>query len=162
MTSFTPSPTFPIRLRPANLQDASLVFAWRNHPSTYRYFFNPKPVTWDEHEAWFTRALSNEKCHFLIAEDALAHPIGVLRFEAMAGSLAAEVSIMVSPGLEGRGIGHRMLECGTDWLLEHTAIRHIEAKVLDANVGSLKVFEKAGFRTAYRVMARTLNPPKDH
>ncbi|MNS11472.1 Acetyltransferase (GNAT) family protein [compost metagenome] len=146
-----------ISLKQATLGDAGIVFAWRNHPDIYRYFFNPTPVLWEEHVAWFTRALANPGCHFLIARDTNDHSLGVVRFEAQGDAGSAEVNIMVAPGFEGGGLGTRMLELGVDWVAERTPIRHVVAKVMEANLGSRKLFEKVGFTTTYRVMERTLD-----
>lgn len=155
----TPSEAEEISLRQATRQDLGLLFAWRNHPDVYRYFFNPQPVSWDEHSAWFAKALGNEGCIILIALDADEHPVGVLRFETRGDGDTAEVNILVAPGLEGRGYGKSMLRNGTLWLKENTAVRRVEAKVLEANRRSLRLFEGAGFKMQYHAMELDMRGP---
>jgi hypothetical protein len=70
-----------IRMRLAAQEDSELIFEWRNHRDTRRYFFDPSPVDPEAHKAWFSAALKNPSRYLLIGEDASERDVGVVRFD---------------------------------------------------------------------------------
>ena len=76
-------------LRPAVLDDAKTIFAWRNLPEIVALSSEKKVVGWDEHLAWFSKCTSAPDAHriFLVLEDGRA--IGAVRFDRSGASTAA-------------------------------------------------------------------------
>ncbi len=70
----------------------------------------------------------------------------------MGGSLAGEVSdVWVDPEARSQGIGEALVQAGLDWMRDQGA-RSIEVQVLIQNEGSLRFFERLGFRLEYRAL----------
>ncbi len=136
-----------IKLRRAQKADATAIFAWRNHPDTRRYAFDPIEIDWKTHERWFTTVLANPNRELLIAElDGC--PVGVLRYDIEAER--GVVSIYLVPDQAGQGWGLPVLLAGERWLRESRPdVRICEAEVDASNLASSEIFQAAGF-TPYR------------
>ena len=136
----------PLSLRPARADEGEATFAWRNSAEPRRHFTNPDPIDPAGHRDWWTRATADPDRHLLML-DVGRRPAGVLRYD-MAGEVAT-VSLYLDPALTGLGLGVRLLEAGTEWLVanEPRAAR-IDALVLPANSASLRAFRAAGYRHA--------------
>ncbi len=133
-----------IVMRRAVVADRKRIFEWRNSESTRRYFFDPSPIPWQTHVAWFERALAAEHVHLLIGEVG-GEPVGVLRYDV--DGRFAEVSVYLVPGMVGLGLGTKLLAEGTDWVRRNLAgVERLRARVVGGNKASLRAFEKAGYR----------------
>ncbi len=132
-----------IRMRLAAQEDSELIFEWRNHRDTRRYFFDPSPVDPEAHKAWFSAALKNPSRYLLIGEDASERDVGVVRFDQEGNS--ADIAIFLVPNRHGEGLGILLLEAAVTWLKESSTVTHIRAEVLAKNTASLKMFAAAGF-----------------
>jgi RimJ/RimL family protein N-acetyltransferase len=109
-------------LRPARMEDAAILFAWRNDPQTRANSLSEDKVWWPEHVAWLRCALDK----VLIAEQD-GKPVGTVRIET-------ELSWIVAPEHRGRGIGRQML-----------ALVAGTARIKRTNIASQKIAEAAGF-----------------
>lgn len=138
-----------IILRRANITDMEAIFNWRNDPKIRQSSFNSERISWENHVRWFKQIIVSRQHHLLIGE--IEHqPVGVLRYDIQ--NTIVEVSIYLIPGMEGQGLGNRLLLAGNDWVKSHLpAIKKIEAKILSDNKISLKTFTKAGFAPAFYI-----------
>lgn len=128
------------------MQDAELVFDWRNAPETRKYFFDTRPLNKQEHMIWFEKSLTMPSRCILIAERD-KNPIGVLRFDFI--NTAAEIDIYLQPGLAGNGLGTQILLAGTQWIsTNYSQINTLRARVIAENIPSKRAFEKAGFHAS--------------
>jgi RimJ/RimL family protein N-acetyltransferase len=119
------------------------VLAWRNAPAVRRRAKNSRAIGAIEHREWYARKMADPDCVLLIAELPGA-PVGVLRYDLHQDE--ARVSIFLAPGLEGRGLGPRMLMRGSEWLREHhPRTRRLLAEILDDNERSAHAFACAGY-----------------
>lgn len=141
-------------VRPARMDDAHLMFEWRNHPATRQSARDDREISWADHEAWIKRTLDNPQRCLLIAE--VGHcPVGVIRFDFK--GTQAEVSLYLDPALHGLGLGKRMLHAGeasamTAW----PRLEVITAEALEDNLGSQRLFLDAGYAGDYRLFRKTV------
>ncbi|MEC5388052.1 GNAT family N-acetyltransferase [Uliginosibacterium sp. H3] len=127
----------PIRLRPATLQDAELLLAWRNDLQTRLASHGTHEIPLAEHWAWLDLVLADPARRLLIAElDDV--PVGSIRVDTASDDVA-ELSWTVAPSARGQGVGTRMLIAA---LSEVTGSVRAEVKI--GNVASMKMAEAAG------------------
>jgi RimJ/RimL family protein N-acetyltransferase len=133
-----------LRLRPAQPDDAELVFGWANDPVTRAASFSSAPIAWADHLAWFTAQRSREDRHLFVAElEAVA--VAVVRLDASASRPGvATISINVAPEARGRGLGVAALEAAT---ATATALGFatICALIRPDNHASRRAFARAGY-----------------
>lgn len=133
-----------VQLRPARPEDAQQAWQWRNDRAIRRHSFDPTPLSWAGHSAWWADAIRSGTRYLLIAFCG-GYNVGVLRFDT--DGEEAVVSIYLDPGLAGLGLGHTVLRKGEAWLRAALpAIRIIRAEILSANRASSSSFEAAGYR----------------
>src|SRR5881628_1520186 len=103
-----------IQLRPAEENDAHLLFQWRSDPEAARNSLNNNPLEWIEHKAWFDASIKNKNREIWIGSiggdyDPI-HPVGMIRFDHLEDG--TEVSINIEPHLRGWGLGKDLLKEG--------------------------------------------------
>lgn len=132
-----------IQLRSAVLDDAEIVFGWRNLASIVEMGSLMREVTWDEHRQWFAESVNGDKRWLLIIliDD---KPAGQVRFD-WTNPGGAEVSVYLLPGFTGHGFGVQAIEEGCRLVLEAGRAIQIDAWVREDNARSLAAFRKAGF-----------------
>ncbi|MGQ5522533.1 UDP-2,4-diacetamido-2,4,6-trideoxy-beta-L-altropyranose hydrolase [Chitinimonas sp. PSY-7] len=136
-----------LRLRPATLEDAQLLFDGRNAEHVRRWSRNSDPITWEQHLNWLTHTLQLSDRLLLIGEGP-GGPVGMLRYDRSATTPErAEVSIYLFAGREGMGWGQALLARGDKQLKHHwPAVVAIDATVLAGNEVSQKLFRQAGYQ----------------
>lgn len=135
-----------IRLRPLELDDASLLFTWRNDPFIVSLGSQNKTVLWEEHKAWITETvLGKLRRAYLILIDDL--PAGQIRFDKEKDeSAGCIISIYILKEFTGRGAGTTAIELGCEAIKrEWHNLNTIHAKVLLNNLNGQKAFLKSGF-----------------
>ncbi len=135
-------------LRAAADGDCERLFAWRNHPDTRRYFFDPAPIDLSAHRRWFADTLADSTRALLVGL-VDGEEVGALRYDFSGDE--ARVSIYLDPARQGEGHGAALLAVGTQWLRSNRkGLRAIVADVLPANEASVRVFHTAGYRESHR------------
>lgn len=127
-----------ISFRPATIQDADLLFEWRNDPETRKNSVSESQVTYPEHQAWLTKTLQNPDKKLYIAE-LERNLVGTVRLEKRTAD-QWELSWTVSPEMRGFGIGKWMVKKATE-LTEKDLI----AKIKSENTASMEIAKFAGF-----------------
>ncbi len=133
-----------VHLRCAEKADEATVLAWQQHPVTRRYSRNPQPPTPDEHHNWFGTRLEDPRCRMTIIQHG-ERPAGVLRLDTRDGhgpEPVFEISILIDPELQGRGIGLAALRLARNLVPGAKLL----AEVLPENIASRRVFEAAGYQ----------------
>jgi spore coat polysaccharide biosynthesis protein SpsF len=138
-----PHPTASVvTLRPATINDAARVLAWRNDAEAVRWSTRSGGVDRAEHERWFAAILDDPGYRMMIAEfDGDA--IGSVRVDVNDG--IGVVSIVIDPEWRGRGYGRAVLHALEDELAADCQVRGLEAVVHPGNERSLRAFEANGF-----------------
>ena len=128
-----------VRLRPATIADAQLLFAWRNDPLTRTQSIRTQPVEWESHLAWLAASLQNPDRQLFIAEQALPVEqatvvLGTVRADKMDEEY--ELSWTVAPEQRGNGWGRKMVAALIDQLPAGVAY---QAVVLNTNPVSQRI-----------------------
>lgn len=133
-----------LRLRPADVQDAEMLHAWRDHLSTRSMARDPAPIAFDTHVQWLARTLADPLRCIWVGYIGSVN-IGAIRFDAD-GDGDAEVSLYLDPDLHGLGLGARLLAAGESAASSAgLARRHFLATVLKGNPASRRLFDSAGY-----------------
>jgi UDP-2,4-diacetamido-2,4,6-trideoxy-beta-L-altropyranose hydrolase len=133
-----------LQLRPATLNDAPLLHAWRNHPAVRAVSGSSEPIALESHHGWLQRVLSSPDRWLFVAQVGDL-PVGSIRFDRQeSGHL--EVSLYTDPQLQGLGIGPHLLLSG------ERRMRHslqtpftVDATVVAGNTASQRLFEGCGY-----------------
>ncbi len=136
-----------LAVRPASLDDASLLHLWRNHPSTREASLDPGEIAWPDHLSWVQRTLDDPRRALLVGCIG-GVPVGVIRFDRDTSD-HFEVSLYVDPSLHGVSLGGALLRAGEDCMLDadaDAAPRGFVASVLESNRASQRLFERAGYQ----------------
>jgi len=149
--------TSSLRVRSATIDDAQMMYGWRNHPSVRRVSRDSTPMDFDSHLRWLKSALESESRHVMIAE-INGRGVGVIRYDYLSdGHL--EVSLYCDPRLTGIGIGSAMLNAGEGemaGLLSAEVV--VTAFVLSGNESSERMFARAGFVERDGIWRKGLSP----
>jgi RimJ/RimL family protein N-acetyltransferase len=145
--------------RPATLQDARLLWQWRNDPATRASSRSSDEVPWEDHTRWLTSTLHRTDRILLVVEDpaGTAGPVGTVRWDLLpepaAGSARChewEVSITVAPQWRGQSLARPLLRAG-ELALSGTArssgtgVSAYVAVVHCDNGPSVRLFETSGY-----------------
>lgn len=127
-------------LRPASIDDADLLFAWRNDLLTRQTSISGEPVDEAEHQTWLSEVLADPSRTIFVAsvED---EPVGTLRIDSEGD--VSELSWTISPDHRGKGFGTEMVQLGVA-----RAGGTVKAVIKESNVASRKVAAAAGLSLA--------------
>ena len=134
-------------LREATKEDCTLLFRWANDPEVRLTSLSPEPIDWDDHVVWLTKKLIDPSCHIFIASNTEGVPVGQIRFDVQQDGSAA-IDVHIAGESRGRGYGTSLIVEALDRLFCSTDIRIVHAYQRPENTASIRVFEKAGFRSA--------------
>lgn len=129
-------------LRPARTDDAALLHAWRNHPTTREVSGNPTSISLAQHEAWLQQTIDAPD-RFLFIALVGETPVGSIRFDQKQNTFT--VSLYLNPDLMGLGLGSRMLETGELELQHRHGDMLLEANVIAGNKISQSLFSRSGY-----------------
>lgn len=130
------------RMTPA---DAEITYRWQTAPGMRRYFRNPNPPSWEEHVTFVDRALADPAMSLNMIVSADEQPAGILRIDRRS-SADSEVSILVAPEWQGRGIAGAVLP----YARQLRPRQCLHAYVASDNTASLALFRSAGYRAGER------------
>jgi len=120
--------------RPATLDDARLLFDWRNDEITRAMSRADSPIEWNAHLSWLGDRLKRPTPHLYIAErDGI--PVGTFRLDGK------EISYTVAPEWRGNGIGLSMIVQAQQ---SFGYLGRLRAEIFSRNLASIKVAERAG------------------
>ena len=133
-----------ITLRKVDINDAKLLWKWRNEEIVRDSAFNPEHIPYDSHVKWLSNKLNSPKSFIYIALNENGGAIGQIRFDELYTN-SAEVDISVSKEYIGSGYGSELIKMGCIKLFDVTEINKILARIKKNNVASIKAFSNAGF-----------------
>jgi N-acetylneuraminate synthase len=132
-----------LKLRPATLDDAQRLLAWRNDAGTRAASFDSRIVTAATHQAWLAAALADPERVLMIAIES-GVPVGTVRAEVKGD--AWRLSWTVAPEARGRGVAGRMVKAFVE------AFPHrLLAEIKGSNPASVRVAKATGFRRTAEV-----------
>lgn len=137
------------------MDDAERLLEWRNDPDVLAVSKTTAPVTWEQHQAWLARILTDSSERVWIGHDEHGVSVGTVRLQLYTRGIIdgqvfhrttrGHVSVTVDPAHRGRGIGRDLLEC-VRWEAEALGLEVLTAEVRATNAVSLVLFIKAGYR----------------
>ncbi len=146
-----------ITLRPATMNDADMVFRWRNDPFIIAHGSSHREVEWEEHRKWFAETISGQnRLMFIVLENGT--PIGQIRFERE-NQQNCVISVYLLQEFTGRGFGIQAIRMGCAALFEAWDVDRVVACVRLDNPAGRAAFLKAGFDEA---VASNICPAEHH
>ena len=136
-----PSDQASLTLRECQTEDVVSYFNWVNDPSVRQSSLVMNPITWKEHDAWFTIRMNDPMCRmYVLCSDNL--PVGQIRFQNV--NDAWSINYSLDEFVRGRGWGNFLVERGIAEMKKSTGGKFI-ANVKVPNFTSQKIFEQLGF-----------------
>ncbi len=130
-----------VATRPAGEEDINRIFEWQTIPGIRKYSRTPHAPTLDEHRRWMQRRLASTKGVFEILE-CESSPCGFIRLDPVAETKNTfEVSILIDPAFQGRGIGTCALRLARRLIPD--GIFH--ASIHKDNAPSMRIFMATGY-----------------
>lgn len=131
-----------VTLRRAAHDDCADVWRWRNEEESRRASFDPSPIPYDAHRAWFARSLARpDRLMYIVCAE--GRPCGVARLDL--ARPAATVSIFLTRARHGEGIGPAALRALAERARSEHGLKRLVALVKPDNRASLAAFARAGF-----------------
>jgi len=149
-----PATADPGRLvaRAPTLEDARLLWEWRNDPATRESSRSSAEVPWDDHLAWLADSLDRADRMLLLVQDE-AGPVGTVRWDLARdreGEREWEVSIAVAPQRRRQSLARPLLRAGEEALSamarsSATGVTAYLAVVHIDNDASVRLFETSAY-----------------
>jgi len=129
-------------IREASMEDAEQIFRISNDPEVLKQSINQEEIKWENHLRWYKSKLEDPNYSIVIAykKDLI---LGQVKLAAEGKNI---IGISMAKASRGKGIGVLFLKEASLWMLNHYAhINFITAQIKQANIISIKSFEKAGY-----------------
>ena len=137
--SYTLSPEF--KIRKATIDDAEVLFSWRNHEDTRKGSRKSTPLLWEDHLSWLEKSIMNPARLLCVAtHDGVL--LGTARADDRADGLT-ELSYTIAPEVRGRGLSKPMV---LQWVREFLQGKRIVADIKKGHAASESVAEALGLR----------------
>jgi RimJ/RimL family protein N-acetyltransferase len=119
---------------------------WANDPELARLMDRARPVSEDEHRAWFDSLQSREDCRYFAVMEGVSHVGNVWLWAIDSRHRKAEIRIVIgAAGARGRGVGAQAIDLVSRYAFERLGLHRVYAYVLALNPRARRAFEKAGF-----------------
>lgn len=134
-----------ITLRKADINDAKLLWRWRNEKIARKSAFNSEYISYDSHLKWFKNKLKDSNSFIYIALNGDSIPVGQIRFDKLYTD-SIEIDISISKEHRGKRYGTKLIELGCRKIFDEIKINKILARIKRSNVASIKAFSNSGFK----------------
>ena len=124
-------------LRLATLDDALLLFTWRNDPLTRQQSHSIGEIDFASHLKWLKGSIANPARRLYVAETQ-GLPVGTVRADTENG--LTKLSWTVAPESRGRGFGTAMVKA-----MVRIIAGPLEAEIKTDNIASVRIAIAAGF-----------------
>lgn len=126
-------------LRAVELEDAKLLYIWRNEKETRKNSFNSNLIDFNEHLNWLEKKLENNaRLFYILVCDGME--VGQVRVD-IEGKIGL-VNYSIDSKYRKMGYGKRVLELAEQELLKSTAnLKKIVGYVKSENVASRHIFQ---------------------
>lgn len=152
--NFTPFPflsTARLELRPLTHSDENEIFAIRSDLEINKYLGRPPQKTVNEASQFIERIINavklNQAVYWAINNKGESKLIGTICiWNISVKDSKAEVGFELLPRYQGNGIMQESLKAVLDYGFNVIGLKTLEGEVDPANIKSIKVLEKAGFK----------------
>jgi spore coat polysaccharide biosynthesis predicted glycosyltransferase SpsG/ribosomal protein S18 acetylase RimI-like enzyme len=131
-----------LQLRPAQVEDAQLIYDWVTDPAVRSQSLQREAIEWGAHQEWLRAMIADGERLLMIAE-LDGKPLGQCRFDS--DEAGVRISFLVSPEFRGCGLARPMLNAA---ILTNGLPGVMRAEVRAENVPSLAVFRGLMFTEA--------------
>ena len=131
------------RLRAASPEDALMLWQWVNDSVTRRNSFVAEPISWVDHEKWYTQRIGSPESRFWILEYRYV-PVGQIRYDRAVGA-TAQINFSVAPAFRGKGFGTQLLSLTAALAGRELGVRTVEGSTWVENLAAIHAFIRAGF-----------------
>jgi RimJ/RimL family protein N-acetyltransferase len=132
------------------MEDIKDLFNWINNPLSRKNSFRSAPITWQEHEKWFSERLIDTATTIYILCSDKKEKLGSVRFEEKEGGI--RISVMLNPDYIGKKLGSELIRFGMErYIQEKEPSQPIIAEIKGDNLPSKKAFLKAGFKEDHSI-----------
>ena len=128
--------------REATLDDAKLLFEWRNDEGTRVRSRSTGELDWNSHIEWLELSVASTQRRLLIVENEHS-PVGTVRWDRV-GDDRWEISITVAPRERGQGRSAAVLAMGEQAMSDQAPVTLV-ADIHTNNHASLRLFAAAGY-----------------
>ena len=135
-------PAARVTLRRATAADAPHLLELRNEAVTRSMSKTTHVVSAAEHSAWLNAVLVDSTRALFVAESE-SRAIGQARLDGLGGA-AAEISLALSPGARGQGLGVDVLRAA-ERAAKECGVHMLEAVIRKTNDRSVSAFKRAGY-----------------
>jgi len=125
------------------ISDLDRVRGWRNHLNVRRYMYTQHEITRDEHQAWFTREMTDNSKYLLIFEND-NQPRGYIHLNSHGGLPIADWGFYLAPDSE-KGIGKKLGEIALEYSFLTLKLHKICGQALAFNERSIGFHKRLGF-----------------
>jgi UDP-2,4-diacetamido-2,4,6-trideoxy-beta-L-altropyranose hydrolase len=132
-----------LRIRPAHLEDAELLWRWANDPVVRANSFNHESISLSDHIEWYRKKLASpDTCIWILELDRV--PVGQIRYDRI-GLDMADIGFSVVHRYRGRGLGTSALFLSSRLACEKLQVKRLRGIAFSSNNPSARAFTKAGF-----------------
>ena len=124
--------------------DREDLLAWRNDKTAREMSFNKAPISMEEHNVWFDKAIIDSNKIFYIGEIVPHQKIGVTRFDRIKNN-SYEINVNLALQYRGQGLGKLFISEACNKLMNEKDADEITALVKTENTASVNAFTNAGF-----------------
>ena len=142
-------------LRKATESDMDLLLEWANDETVRQNAFNTSPISYDEHRAWFSKMMADEKeAQYILMNGDV--PVGQVRLTIDEDE--AVIGYSIDKNERGKGYGKEIIRLVRERISEdYPQVVKLIGKVKPNNRASLFCFKKNGFEELYRCFEYYLN-----
>lgn len=134
-----------LRYRGIREEDADIISAWRSDSDNYAWFFEPHPISVDEHLTWFAGYLKDDSRLDLLISDEEGHPIGTGGLSSV-GDDECEISYMIGEkSARKKGYAVEAIRALSDYAFSSLGADRIRARILPDNEASIRAIKRGGF-----------------
>jgi UDP-2,4-diacetamido-2,4,6-trideoxy-beta-L-altropyranose hydrolase len=134
-----------VKIRRVVKSDIHTTFKWVNHDVIRKFSINTQTVNFHSHRNWFSKKIQSKDTAYFILESADKIALGSIRFDFNNGT--GKINYLVDPQYHGMGLGSILLKEGLTVLRkEFSEIKSVYGWVFQANIASVKIFEKLKFQ----------------
>ena len=145
-----------IILKKANLEDIRFFLNVRNDKDVRRFSFSSDIIRFNNHKKWFLDKFKNSKCLLFVIKYGKTK-VGTLRVDL--DNKSGTVNIAILPKFRGIGLGSKSFDTLVFALKKSKSNRRIKllkAYIKSINVGSIKAFQKSGFKFKSKLIVKSV------
>jgi diamine N-acetyltransferase len=135
-----------VRLRLIENSDLITTLAWRNHDEARKWFKTSSELTFEQHQTWFNRYLSNDDDFLFVveAEGKLIGQVSAYGIEWEKG--VAEIGrFVVAPGYAGKGYASKALKALIQFCADSLDLKYLFLEVFEGNDRAIRLYKRHNF-----------------